>query len=551
MKLSGLRCAQPSDSILRPHFDRFVGTVRRVANGTEPRLVAAAEPKESTSSHNEPSARTVEAVLTDTKPVDTVDKDATRCVLIRGLPSRFSDVKNVISLLEANAISGKVEDRDVTVLESSLSQSEFVDACVCYRFREEASRAKMKLQTLLVDNATISAEYVEQVPKKLVFVFNIFRDVTASAVREALSAFCQEGNIEKIDIPMTSSQKQGKRSTFGFVQFSSINDAIRAVREGGKLNGRGISVPVHNGKPRETTVVMLRFSRDDGKARDTPAVTVTTAPTASTQVAPVKANMTEAPAARRPEVLAAAPVGGGDLRVLRIYRLNESEVRPVETTCKRVGDCSRLETKLDRQNTMIVIQFRLAQDAKVASNRVRDSFRGVVVDPMDVAEYKKLASGAAGNPRAPASAPACRDDATGDRDRGRGAGPSARRGEWDRGAPGGRSRSRSRSRERNMGPGRGAVSGGRSRSRERGGQYTQRPAPPGQYPPVERERGGRSRERQPLPLRKPVEGTQNDTSRNATSINESAVQGTIAIEKKEVHDEPTGTLLHSFNTLVK
>jgi hypothetical protein len=44
MKLSGLRCAQPSDSILRPHFDRFVGTVRRVANGTEPRLVAAAEP---------------------------------------------------------------------------------------------------------------------------------------------------------------------------------------------------------------------------------------------------------------------------------------------------------------------------------------------------------------------------------------------------------------------------------------------------------------------------------------------------------------------------
>ena len=154
-------------------------------------------------------------------------------------------------------------------------------------------------------------DYSMTAPARVLFMYKIIRYVTKESLADGLKAYCKQGTVEKVDLPMNSS--------FGYVTLTEIDDAIRVYRSLLKSAEGGLWVPVADSQCGEQVLVFFKYSKFPD---------------------PPRSSSTNHYSAKKP--VPQRSKTPKNYCIVRIKNLHEHDLTDLESICKRSGECTRV-----------------------------------------------------------------------------------------------------------------------------------------------------------------------------------------------------------------
>lgn len=317
MRLSGFTCNADTDYFTKQHWDRLVETVDRIYDGKESRLETyRSEPYRSEperysssdhSSSNKPRAPLPPAPAERYTPPDsTVDPSSAaypKFLILQGIPASHADPLDIYDFLKSNQILFGIDKRDIQVTVPANPDADHT-ASIRFHSYEDAVEAYNKItNTMYYSQKILYADYSMTNPARVLFMYKIIRYVTKESLAEGIKAYCKQGTVEKVDLPMNSS--------FGYITLTEIDDAIRVYRSLLKSPEGGLWVPVADSDCGEQVLVFFKYSKFPDPPRTDPEKHFSSG-------------------------------GPKNLCILRVLNLHEHDLTDLESICKRSGECNRV-----------------------------------------------------------------------------------------------------------------------------------------------------------------------------------------------------------------
>lgn len=364
MRLSGFTCNAETDYFSKHHWDRLVDTIDRIYEGKESRLDPysidaprhrrndyhqshSSPPRHSSSSASAsasaPSSSSSQSQKSSAPPppssssssnnnnntnnnsnnnnnsssnqqsslellTDSGTQSYPKYLILQSIPASHADTLDIYDFLKTNHILFGVEKRDIGI---SLPANPNSDHTAFVRFptHEDAVTAYNKITNTPYHNKTLHVDYSMTGPARVLFMYKIIRYVTKESIADSLKPFCKQGTIEKVDLPMNSS--------FGYVTFTEIDDAIRVYQTLLKSSEGGLWIPVADSTCGEHVLVFFKYS----KFPDPPRISAD--------------HGFKKSSSRRDK----APK---NYIIVRVKNLHEHDLTDLESICKRSGECIRV-----------------------------------------------------------------------------------------------------------------------------------------------------------------------------------------------------------------